>query len=290
MYSRTSTSIYTGNYSADIERLKFEIRHADCILVGAGSGLSTAAGLSYSGERFDRYFPDFKEKYGITDMYTGGFYPFDTLEEYFAWWSRHIFINRYQVEVGKPYKDLLKIVEGRDYFVLTTNVDHQFQLAGFDKKRLFYAQGDYGLFQCSTPCHHKTYDNEEIVREMVKEQKDMKIPTRLIPRCPVCGEVMNVNLRCDDSFVQDEGWYQAYDRYETFLKEHENQHILFLEIGVGSNTPGIIKYPFWRKTLDNPNSDYACINMGEAFCPRDIKKQSICIDKDIAQVLEDILD
>ncbi|MCD8189119.1 MAG: Sir2 silent information regulator family NAD-dependent deacetylase [Clostridiales bacterium] len=286
MFLRTSTWKFTETYSDKIDRLKHELETADAIVIGAGAGLSAAAGMHYSGERFERYFSDFRRKYGITDMYSGGFYPFDTLEEYWAWWSRHILINRYEAGVGKPYADLLELVRDRDYFVLTTNVDHQFQLAGFDKKRLFYTQGDYGLWQCSRPCHDKTYDNEEAVRQMAAEQKDMKIPSKLIPRCPFCGAPMNVNLRCDDTFVEDEGWHRAAERYNDFIRRHEKQHVLFLELGVGGNTPVIIKYPFWRMTERNPRAVYTCVNQGEADCPIGIVKRSICIDDDIRAVLE----
>ncbi|MCD7755869.1 MAG: Sir2 silent information regulator family NAD-dependent deacetylase [Firmicutes bacterium] len=288
MFSRISTYKSTETYCDKIIRLKNELETADAIIIGAGAGLSTSAGMSYSGERFEKYFSDFRRKYGITDMYSGGFYPFDTLEEYWAWWSRHILVNRYEAGVGKPYTDLLELVKGKDYFVLTTNVDHQFQLAGFDQKRLFYTQGDYGLWQCSKPCHSKTYDNEEAVRRMVAEQKDMKIPSELVPRCPICGAPMNVNLRCDDTFVEDQGWHKAAERYNDFIRRHENLHILFLELGVGANTPVIIKYPFWRMTAKNPKAVYACINKGEAFCPQEISHQSICIDDDIGAVLASI--
>lgn len=277
------------NYSDKLNRLKEEIENADAILIGAGAGLSTSAGLSYSGERFEKYFSDFKERYGITDMYSGGFHPFDTLEEFWAWWSRHILINRYDCEIGKPYTDLLSIVKNKNYFVLTTNVDHQFQRAGFDKKKLFYTQGDYGLFQCSCACHNKTYDNEEIVRKMVAEQKDMKIPTELIPKCPVCGKPMTTNLRCDDLFVQDDGWYQAANRYEDFVRRNGNSHILFLELGVGMNTPAIIKYPFWKMTLKNPNAVFVTINKGQNYIPNEIKNQSISFNDDIGKVLVDSL-
>lgn len=285
--TRTMTT-YSGNYPEQIKKLKKEIETADAIMIGAGAGMSTSAGMRYDGERFERYFSDFHKKYGIRDIYSGGFYPYDTLEEYWAWWSRHIFVNRYDVGVGKPYTDLLKLVKDKDYFVLTTNVDHQFQLAGFDKKRLFYTQGDYGLWQCSKPCHQKTYDNEEAVRQMVDRQKDMKIPTELIPKCPVCGAPMTMNLRSDMTFVQDEGWYSASNRYDDFIRRHKDLHILFLELGVGANTPVIIKYPFWQMTAKNPNATYACINYGEAFCPQEIEKQSICINRDISAVLEDL--
>ena len=276
------------NYSDKIELLKNKLETADAILIGAGAGLSTSAGLTYSGERFEHHFSDFKEKYGITDMYSGGFYPFGTLEEYWAWWSRHIYVNRYDVEVGKPYQALLEIVKNKDYFVLTTNVDHQFQLAGFDKKRLFYTQGDYGLWQCSKPCHNKTYNNESVVRQMITEQRNMKIPTELIPHCPKCGAPMTMNLRCDDTFVQDEGWYNAAERYNLFVNRHKDLNIVFLELGVGANTPVIIKYPFWQMTAQNENATYVCLNLGMAICPVEIEQRSICIDDDIGKVLSEL--
>ena len=288
MFSKILTTKSIKNYSKQIKELKNEIETADAIVIGAGAGMSTSAGMHYDGERFERYFSDFHKKYGIRDIYSGGFYPYETLEEYWAWWSWHIFVNRYDVDIGKPYTDLLKLVKDKDYFVLTTNVDHQFQLAGFDKKRLFYTQGDYGLWQCSKPCHQKTYDNEEIVRQMVAEQKEMKIPTELIPKCPVCGAPMTMNLRSDMTFVQDDGWYSASNRYDDFIRRHKDLHILFLELGVGANTPVIIKYPFWQMTAQNPNATYACINYGEAFCPQEIEKQSVCINRDISAVLEDL--
>lgn len=289
MFLRNLICKSTENYLDNIKRLNEEIETADAILIGAGAGMSASAGLTYSGERFMKYFSDFHEKYGINDIYSGGFYPYQTFEEYWAWWSRHIYYNRYDIEPGKPYTDLLKLVNNKDYFVLTTNVDHQFQLAGFDKKRLFYTQGDYGLWQCSKPCHQKTYDNEDQVRKMIAEQKDMKIPSHLIPHCPLCGAPMTMNLRSDNSFVQDEGWYAASNRYDDFIRRHKNLHILFLELGVGGNTPVIIKYPFWQMTARNPKAVYACINYGEAICPQEIEKQSICFDGDIRKVLQDIL-
>ena len=286
MFLKMPTMRSTDNYSDKLSRLKDEIATADAIIIGAGAGLSASAGFDYSGERFEKYFADFHEKYGITDMYSGGFYPFETLNEYWAWWSRLILVNRYDIPVGKPYTDLLKSVADKDYFVLTTNVDHQFQLAGFDKKRLFYTQGDYGLFQCSEPCRNETFDNENAVRAMVKQQQNMKIPDELIPKCPHCGKPMAMNLRCDDSFVQDEGWYAAAERYEEFIRRHKNLHILFLELGVGFNTPGIIKYPFTQMTAINPKAVYACVNMKEAYAPREISDRAVCIDGDIGDVIE----
>lgn len=285
MFSKNRTNEFTENCSRQIDRLKQVLRTADAVLIGAGAGLSASAGLTYSGERFERYFSDFHQRYGITDMYSGGFYPYDTLEEYWAWWSRHIFYNRYADAPVPVYQVLLSLVKNKDYFVLTTNVDHQFQKAGFDKQRLFYTQGDYGLWQCSKACHNKTYDNESSVRRMVEQQQDMKIPSELIPHCPVCGAPMIMNLRCDDTFVQDEVWYAAAERYSDFVKQHRSGKILYLELGVGNNTPAIIKYPFWRMTLQNPNAIYASINLENMMIPQ-IENQSILINMDIASAVK----
>ena len=237
MFSNKPITKSIEKFSNEIKRLKNEIETADAIVIGAGAGISTSAGFDYGGERFEEYFSDFREKYGITDMYSGGFYPFKTKEEYWGWWSRHILYNRYEVGVGGPFSDLLRLIRDKDYFVLTTNVDHQFQKAGFDRHRLFYTQGDYGLFQCSKPCCQKTYDNEMAVREMVEHQRNMLVPTELVPKCPVCGADMTVNLRCDDTFAEDEGWHIAQNRYDDFIRRHKNLHMLFLELGVGMNTP-----------------------------------------------------
>ena len=268
-----------------IERLSQQLASSDAIVIGAGAGLSTSAGFTYTGERFEYYFPDFIAKYHFSDMYSGGFYPFDTLEEHWAYWSRYIFCNRYLDAPKLVYQELLSLVQNKDYFVLTTNVDHQFQKAGFDKHKLFYTQGDYGLWQCMEPCHQKTYDNEEVVRRMVAEQRDMRIPTELVPHCPICGKPMTMNLRSDNTFVEDEGWHLASERYDDFLRRHDGLKVLYLELGVGANTPVIIKYPFWKMTYANQNATYACINFGEAFAPPEIRNRSICINADIGNVL-----
>ena len=279
----------TVNCSGRIDRLREALERADAVVIGAGAGLSASAGLTYSGARFEKSFGDFKEKYGIRDMYSGGFYPFETMEEYWAWWSRHIFVNRYQRAPKPVYDDLKTLIVEKDYFVLTTNVDHQFQLAGFEKKRLFYTQGDYGLFQCSQPCCRETWDNEEQVRQMLERQRGMRVPTELIPRCPCCGKPLTINLRSDGGFVEDEGWHAAAGRYAEFLRRHHGMRVLFLELGVGWNTPSIIKYPFWRMTMENPQAVYACVNYGQAVCPREIEGQSICIDGDVGEVLARLL-
>lgn len=295
--------IHKSENTADgICRLKEALNNTDAVIIGAGAGLSTSAGFTYTGERFSKYFRDFADKYPIRDMYSGGFYPFDSLEEHWAYWSRYIYINRY-MDAPKPvYSDLLKLVQDKDYFVLTTNVDHQFQKARFEKHRMFYTQGDYGLWQCSVPCHNKTYDNEAAVRKMVAAQGfvftesgdlhvpdetklKMDVPTELIPYCPRCHKPMTMNLRADDTFVEDAGWHYASARYGEFLKHHQNQRVLFLEIGVGYNTPTIVKYSFWRMTHDWPDATYACLNYGEAYAPDEIKKKSICVNGDIGDIL-----
>ena len=277
------------NKSDNIKRLKSAIAESEAVVIGAGAGLSTSAGFVYTGERFRQYFSDFAEKYDFRDMYTGGFYPYKTPEEHWAYWSRYIYVNRY-MDAPKPvYRELLQLVKDKDYFVITTNVDHCFQKAGFDRKRLFYTQGDYGLFQCSEPCCRETFENEDIIRRMMDQQKDMRIPSELLPVCPLCGKPLTMNLRADNKFVEDEGWHLAAERYNNFLRTRKNLRILFLELGVGYNTPGIIKYPFWQMTAENPKAIYACINYGEAACPHEIKKQSICIDGDIGEILKNLL-
>lgn len=286
MFSRIWTKASTHDCSAQCDKLRTLLSKSDTVLVGAGSGLSTAAGFTYDGERFDRYFSDFAEKYHIRDMYAGGFYPFETQEEYWAYWSRYVLINRYRDAPKPVYDMLLSLLRNKDYFVLTTNVDHCFQKAGIDKKRLFYTQGDYGLFQCGAPCCPKTYDNEARIRQMVEETANMRIPSGLIPVCPCCGRPMIMNLRCDDRFVEDEGWHRAAERYASFLHTHRGGRILYLELGVGFNTPGIIKYPFWQRVAKDPNAVYVCINAQEAVCPQDIAPRALCIRTDIAACLE----
>lgn len=303
MFSKKKIMKSTSDYLDNIEKLRKAIIDADAIVIGAGAGLSTSAGFVYTGERFDKYFHDFAQKYRFSDMYSGGFYPYRTLEEHWAYWSRYIYINRY-MDAPKPvYDRLYELVKEKDYFVLTTNVDHCFQKAGFDKHRLFYTQGDYGLFQCSEPCHADTYENENIIREMVEAQgyvieedgelslpegvtPKMVVPSDLIPHCPKCGKPMSMNLRADDTFVEDEGWHLASERYAEFLRRHENMKVLFLEVAVGFNTPGIVKYSFWRMTYDWKDAMYICLNYGEAYAPDEIKKKSLCINADIGEILD----
>ena len=288
----------------NIQKLYNALQSAEAIVVGAGAGLSTAAGFTYSGERFERHFADLIRQYGFTDMYTAGFYPFPTEEQYWAYWSRHIYYNRY-VPAPKPvYDNLLKLLKDKNYFVITTNVDHQFQKAGFNKQRLFYTQGDYGLLQCAKPCHQKTYDNEEIIRKMIDatietvHAPSLQIPTELVPKCPVCGGKMVPNLRSDETFVEDDGWHAASQRYTDFLTRYKDggsvemqnfTSLLFLDLGSGGNTPIIFKIPFIKMTMQNPKATYATINLGEAFTVDQIADRSIVIDADIAEVIEQLL-
>ena len=320
-----NSDISTGKdaYNDQMMRLKNELETADAVVIGAGIGLSTSAGLIYSGERFNRYFGDFSDKYGFRDMYSGGFYPYGSLEEQWAFWSRYIYINRFARPVNNVYDRLYELVDGRDkgdianqprkdYFVITTNVDHQFKKAGFSKRRIFYSQGDFGLWQCRKPCHKRTYDNKDKVikmlvaqgfaigedRELIPPVKEngetdfdklsMTVPTGLVPYCPVCGEPMVMNLNTDSTFVEDDGWYEASGNYSEFLDSCKDLHVLFIELGVGSKTPAMIKYPFWNLVRENENAVYCCINKGEAYCPKDIEDRSICIDADIGEVINGI--
>lgn len=286
MLSRILPSRKSDPHTDKIRLLKNALDEADAVVIGAGAGLSASAGFVYDGERFEKYFSDFIRKYGFKDMYSGGFYPYDTLEEHWAYWSRYVWINRYEDAPKNVYEELLALVKNKDYFVLTTNVDHCFQKAGFDKKQLFYTQGDYGLFQCPEPCCQQTWDNEAVIREMTERQTDMRIPSELVPHCPNCGKPMTMNLRADDTFVQDEGWYKASERYTGFIRSHQGMKVLYLELGVGYNTPGIVKFSFWRMTAENPKAVYACVNLGEASAPKEIASRSICIDGDIGEVLK----
>lgn len=289
MFGRMSITKSTGNYLAQIERLKNVLENTETVVAGAGAGLSTSAGFVYNGERFRKNFSDFEDKYGFHDMYAGAFCRYDTPEEHWAYWSRFIMVNRY-MDAPKPvYRELLNLIKDKDYFVITTNVDHCFQKAGIDKMRLFYTQGDYGLFQCSEPCCQETFENEKTVRQMVERQVDMRIPSELLPVCPRCGKPMTMNLRSDNRFVEDEGWHRAAERYEKFLRTRKNVPILFLELGVGYNTPGIIKYPFWQMTAENPKATYACINYGETYAPEETADRNIVINADAGEVIEALL-
>ena len=269
-----------------IKKLKLSIEKSDYILIGAGAGLSVSAGFSYDGERFDKYFSEYKDRYGLTDMYSAGFYNYHTLEDFWGYFSLLVYVNRYDIPADETHLNLLEIIKNKNYFVITTNVDGRFEEAKFDKEKLFKVQGDYSLFQCSLPCKQETFYNEKEIREMVKSRKDLKIPKELIPKCPHCGRNMSMNLRCDNTFVQDYNWYHSMDRYKKFLDEAENKNILFLELGVGYNTPAIIKYSFWDMALKNENSIYASVNLNDSYAPDNLKERSICIESDISNTIK----
>ena len=292
-----------GDFETQTRRIRETLGAADAVVIGAGAGLSTSAGYTYAGDRFERWFADFAARFGITDMYSGGFYPFPDAETRWAWWSRHIYVNRL-APIPKPvYDDLLTLVKDKDYFVLTTNVDHCFQRAGFDKQRLFYTQGDYGLLQTADGLDGETYDVTDRIPAMLEAQgfqrgtdgvyqppEDaaslaMRVPSALVPRDST-GREMKMNLRADDTFVEDAGWRRASAAYADFLRRHEGRKVVFLELGVGANTPVIIKYPFWQMTLENENATYVCLSRSSAFCPDAIADRSICLNHDVGAVLE----
>ena len=347
MFSPSLMSASTESFSDNLARLAEAAEHADAIVVGAGAGLSTAAGFTYSGVRFERHLAPWEARYGFADMYAGGFHPYDTLEEYWGFWSRNALVNRYLTadapstlpcasereastdanrstgvaadtpeanasrdtgaaadtpEANPLYRKLVKLLDGHDHFVITTNVDHQFQLAGIERERLYYMQGDYGLFQCSDPCHEATYDNELQVRAMVdavndkiarqraagipEHLLDLSIPSELVPRCPRCGKPMSMNLHADATFVVDAGNRLAHERYRIFLDEHRRGNVLYLELGVGFNTPGIIKYPFWEMAQRNHRAMLASVNMGEVVAPAALGSRAILLNGDIASVID----
>ncbi len=286
MYLNKPTTNYTPEYLQKVAELKQIICDCDDVVIGAGAGLSAAAGLHYTGERFKKFFAPYIEKYGLTDMYTAGFYNHATPEEFWGYWCKHIYHNRFAAQTNATYKNLLSLACQKNYFVITTNVDHMFQLSGFNKQKLFYTQGDYGLFQCSVPCHNKTYDNEQIILQMVDSLQSLKVPTSLIPHCPKCGSEMAINIRKDSAFVQDSGWDSAYTRYEHFINGTRGKKVLYLDLGIGYNTPGIIKYPFWQMTHNNKNASYACVNIENADCPKEIENRAICINADISDTLQ----
>lgn len=278
----------TGPYESELERLSNALEEADAVIIGAGAGMSTSAGLSFGGKRYTENFGDFIEKYGITDMYSGCFHEFESREERWAFRSRIAWLNRFSEIPKDTLQKLLHLVEDKDYFVLTTNVDHSFIKAGFPKEKQCYTQGDFGLFRCSVPCHAETYDNEEIIRAMHEQERDMKVPTELIPHCPKCGAEMDFNLFWDETFVRDRGWHIAHDRYERYVRLHEAGRVICFELGVGYNSPGVIKFPFRQMTARNPRATYVSVNLDTPSFPESLESRSIIISEDIDRVLTDL--
>lgn len=268
-----------------LDKAKKAIDEADYIIIGAGAGLSTAAGIEYTGERFERYFKDFIDEYGFTDMYSSGFYPFKSQEEKWAYWALHVFANRYDVGKTDVYQKLLKLVEDKEYFVLTTNVEHQFWINGFEDERIFATQGDYGLLQCEKGCHDKLYPNRDQVFEWVEKTEDFKIPSEMVPKCPVCGGEMDLNLRKDNYFVEDAKWHEMNDNYSNFLNKIDGKFV-FLEIGVGFNTPGIIRYPFEQMTYNNDDATLIRLNLDYPQAIPENKDKTISFDENVEEILD----
>jgi len=271
-----------------IEQSIARIKAADKIIIGAGSGLSTAAGLNYGGKRFQDNFADFISTYPLSDMYSAAFYPFATPEERWAYFSRHILINRFNAPVGQPYKDLLEVVQTKDHFVLTTNVDAQFQRAGFNTSKLFATQGDYGMFQCSKPCNNTLYHNHKMVNDMAAQQSNCKIPSALIPICPNCGEALEPHLRKDQYFVENDDWHTANNNYINYVRQIKQEKVVFLELGVGFNTPSIIRWPFEQLSKQVTNACLIRVNMDDVQANYQISDQSILCQGDIAEFITGI--
>lgn len=278
-------------YEDQIDRAAKNIRNTDCVIIGAGAGASTAAGIQYGGKRFTDNFAEFIKKYGeyyMTDMYAAGFYPYPSEEAKWGYWSKHALMNRFDPPALPLYTELYDIVKNKEYFVLTTNVDHQFYKAGFDEKRIFATQGDYGKIQCQKACHPKTYDAKDLFRKMDKARRDCLIPSELVPKCPVCGGNMAMNLRCDNDFVEDEAWHEAADRYAGFLEQNKDKKVVLLELGVGFNTPIIIRFPFEKMVRENSSYSLIRLNMDEAVVPESFGKRAIGIGGDMAKAITDI--
>lgn len=278
-------------YEDQIDRAAKNIRNTDCVIIGAGAGASTAAGIQYGGKRFTDNFAEFIKKYGeyyMTDMYAAGFYPYPSEEAKWGYWSKHALMNRFDPPALPLYTELYDIVKNKEYFVLTTNVDHQFYKAGFDEKRIFATQGDYGKIQCQKACHPKTYDAKDLFRKMDKARRDCLIPSELVPKCPVCGGNMAMNLRCDNYFVEDEAWHEAADRYAGFLEQNKDKKVVLLELGVGFNTPIIIRFPFEKMVRENSSYSLIRLNMDEAVVPESFGKRAIGIGGDMAKAITDI--
>ena len=288
MFMERRTIKYMNKTLEKIEKINKLIKAADYILIGAGAGLSTAAGIEYFGKRFEDNFAEFIKKYHFTDMYSSGFYNFKTEEEKWAYWAKHMYMNCIGMSATKLYKDLFEVVKGKNYFVITTNVDEQFYKSGFDKNKIFATQGSYRYIQCSQACHNKIYNAKDLVKEMIEKTKDCKIPTELVPVCPVCGEIMDTNLRKDAYFVQNDNWYKQSQKYNKFIEKARDKKVVLLELGVGFNTPIIIRYPFEKMVYQNNNWNLIRINKDNCINLLDIENKSIVIEDDIKKVIEEI--
>ena len=247
----------TASYSERIDHLRQAIQEADRIIIGAGSGLSTAAGLDYAGEDFRREFAPWIERYGITDLYSSSFYSFESREVYWACWAKHIWFCRYRTGALPLYKQLCGLFP--EAFVVTTNVDAQFELAGFAKESIFATQGDYGRFQPANGEPKQTWSNRRWVEQVLPLIDDCRIPTLMIPLTED-GRPAAMNLRVDDTFVEDEQWHRQAKRYTDFVQEASQSNLLLLEFGIGYNTPGIIRLPFEQMAQRFPNTTLVRFN------------------------------
>ena len=279
------------SYEEQIEQAADMVKEADAVLIGAGAGLSTAAGLNYGGKRFKNNFGEFIDKYGsmyMKDMYSAGFYPFPTEEAKWGYWSKHSYINRIEPEGLPLYKKVYEMIKDKEHFVLTTNVDHQFFKAGFADEDIFATQGDYGLIQCEKGCHNKTYNAINMFKQMNQARKECLVPSYMVPKCPVCGGTMAMNLRCDQYFVEDEHWHEAAKRYGEFLEICTGKKIVLLELGVGFNTPTIIRFPFEKMMREYKEWTFVRLNIDEAVIPEGLGNRCIGINEDMVKSVSDI--
>ena len=224
------------------------------------------------------------QKYGFTDLYSSSFYDFETEEEKWAYFAKHIYFACTGMEGTKLYKNIYEAIKDKEYFVITTNVDDQFYKSGFDKNKIFRVQGSYRYIQCSKACHDKLYDDTEMVKDMIKAtDKELKIPSSLVPICPVCFEYMEPNLRKDEYFVEDENWHKQSMAYRDFLERNKDKKLLLLEFGVGFNTPGIIRYPFEKLTKVHEKWKLVRFNK-ELKCFADLKDRFVGITQDLNSI------
>lgn len=281
-------------YEEQIMQAADMIQKADYVLMGAGAGLSTAAGAVYGGTWFEKNFKEFKEKYGngpyMQDMYSAGFHPYPDEESFWGYWSKQAILGGIDLDVTPLYKDILKLLKDKRIFCLSTNADGQFQKAGYKEEQIFCTQGDYFHIQCQKACHQRTYNAVKLFKQMDQARKNCQIPTYMVPKCPICGGPMTMNLRCDQYFVQDEAWYQAEKRFGDFLNEalKSQKNLLLLELGVGFNTPTIIRFPFEKLVKENKQVNLIRLNLNEAVIPESIEQQAVGINKDIKQTIKDL--
>lgn len=272
-----------------LERVSAALAKTPAVLIGGGAGLSAAAGIDYSGDAFRRAFADYIARYGFSDLYSSGFYPFPTEAERWAYWARHVDYAAVKPPAMPLYVRLLELVRGKEYFVITTNVDAQFEKAGFAPERLFAVQGDYREMQCANACHRKVYSNLDAVQRILETTQDLTIPAGSVPRCPVCGGRMEMHLRIDEHFIEDEKWHRAARRYEEFLAGHAKGETVLLELGVGFNTPTIIRYPFEELAFFNRGALLVRLNRENIPLRLPIQSRTVTITEPMQAVVAQLL-